>query len=855
MRTYMYLALIVLFSAVSSYAQQGLNKYQKIANYDLDFASVCEQIEATFTSAKLETTNGHAKDNDYIKFKRWEAFWRDRLTPDGKLPNYNLLDRVVKTKSNIFNRSNKKNQSTSVWEFIGPNTNTGGYWGMGRVTDIAFHPTDPNTFFVGAAKGGIWKTTNGGSSYFSIGDNLPYNSVGNIVVNKDNPNVIHITLGVEKSWAANGLGVYKTTDGGVNWEPTTLSKELSDRVAFIDMAGSPLQNNLIFVATTDGLYRTTDGTNFSLITNGLPNAVYSWNHPMEIAFHPTNPSVVYLAWWSWTGDKTNVYKSIDGGLSWNNVTNFNFDNNSGTSIAISTTSINPGKVVVQTIAGQDKRIHYSNNSGDTWTSQPVFSDLEGSPLCISPTNQSTIYSGYFYIKRSTDNGQTFQNIAAWDAPNGFNINNVHVDQWVIKVNPLNNKMYWGNDGGVYNYDEASNQWTELNNDLAITQVYRIAISQNQPDVYFFGSQDNGAGYYTPSINGWRQGNGGDATNNAIAHDNIDKGFSAYVLGGELYRTTNGWANSTRIEQNVPNGYVNNADWISPLDLDPNNSSSFIVASDEIYLSSNSGDSFTKLTNGELGGSKVRDIRFSPANGNSVYATTGNKIIETQDLGNTWNLYDSGTDSNISSISRVFPHPSDPNKLWMVRSGYSDGKKVFLSNNRGATLLNISGNLPNIPVLSLAYDEAKDILYLGTELGVYYSSASSINWELYGIGLPYTMVTDVEIHKNTRKLIVSTYGRGIWSIPLNEALSTSNQVLNLAFNIFPNPVQSELTIRSKQFFKGSYAIYNQTGQLILENKFENSEAKVNFKNVVSGIYIVLLKNTNNQVVEVKRIIRE
>lgn len=833
------LIVLIGFISLTSFGQNELNRYRTMVDYNLEFTILCEQLEELYTPEKQAFFAGE-RDNDYAKFKRWETYWRDRLTGDNKLPDEAQLDADLQVKMNLIHNPQQKS-SNSVWEFVGPDSNTGGYWGMGRVTDIAFHPTDPNIFFVGSAKGGLWKTVDGGASYFSLGDDLPYNSVGNLVVNQNNPDEIYVALGVEKKWWEDGIGVYKTTDGGLTWSATSLTFNFSDQVAIVEMAASPLVNDLLFVGTTNGFYRSTDGQNFTNITAGLPTVVYGWNHPYELAFHPTDPNIIYLAWWDYQGTNLDVFKSTDAGLTWNNVTNFTFTQNGG--IAIATSVLNPTKVIVQTVVGSSKMIHYSLDEGSTWTSQSNLAELESSPLCISPLNENTIYSGYTKVRKSVDNGDSFQNIAGWT----INNNEVHADQWIIKVNPLNNVMYWGNDGGVFKYDEVLDDWTELNNGLSITQIYRIAVGQNQPDVYFFGSQDNGGGYYTQAT-GWVHGNGGDAMNNAIAPDDYNLVYSTYPLGIEFYRTTNGWASSTNIVNNI-SGYGGNADWLSPMDADPNNSARLVAASDEVYFSANYGNTWVQLTNGETGGQLITDIRFSPADGNSIYAVTNNRIIETSDGGQSWNA------RTYSNAVRVVPHPSDPDQIWLVRGGYSNNSKVIHSFNRGVTLASQSTGIPNIPVLSLVYDEPSDSLFLGTELGVFASSATNIGWQPYGIGMPATSVSDLDIQESTRSLVAATYGRGIWKIQLDDNYAELSDMAGLAsMRIYPNPAHAEITISAEVELEGEYTIYGQDGRLIQQGALHEKLTTVAIGRLNPGIYTVKVLDKDQQMIGVRKVLK-
>ena len=362
-----------------------------------------------------------------------------------------------------------------------------------------------------------------------------------------------------------------------------------------------------------------------------------------------------------------------------------------------------------------------------------------------------------------------------------------------------------------------------------------------------GSQDNGGGYYTQA-NGWVHGNGGDAMNNAIATDDYNLVYSTYPMGIEFYRTTNGWASSLNIVNNI-SGYGGNADWLSPMDADPNNSARLVAASDEVYFSSNYGNTWVQLTNGETGGQLIKDIRFSPADGNSIYAVTDGRIIETSDGGQTWNA------RSYTNVVRVVPHPSDPDQIWLVRGGYSNNSKVIHSLNRGANLVSQSTGIPNIPALSLVYDESSDSLYLGTELGVFASSATNIGWQPYGIGMPATSVSDLDIQESTRSLVAATYGRGIWKIKLDENYASLSDLAELAaVEIYPNPAHIEILISAQVVLDGTYAIYGQDGRFIQNGILDGKLTSVTIDRLNAGIYTVVLLDKEERVIAVKKVLK-
>jgi photosystem II stability/assembly factor-like uncharacterized protein len=830
-----------------SFSQDFGRSNKFVINTKSSFNSICNDLNLKLNLSD-PVING---DNDFIHYKRWEWYWGNRLTEDGFLPSFELVSFNTNQVLGLQNRS-----QDHIWKNIGPNVNSAGYWGAGRVTDIAFHPSDTNVFFVGAAKGGIWKTVNGGLSYFSLGDDLPYNSVSNIVLNPFNSNEIYISLGDNYQWTDFGIGVYKSLDGGASWVPTNFNYQIDEHIAFYDMKGSPFVEDLLLVSTGDGLFRSDDGFTFNQITAGLPYSINSGSTPDEIVFHPSDSNIIYLSWWDYSGENLDLFKSVDKGVSWQNVTNFDLTTYGGISVAV--TKANVDKVVLQVVSGDNRFISYSIDAGENWVNQANVSILENSPLALSPIDENKIYSGSFYIKQSSDNGATFENFAAWD------LNFVHVDQQVIVVNPLNNKLYWGNDGGVYSFDEANSMWVELNNGLSIRQVYRASVSQNKEGAYYFGSQDNGGGYTDDDGYSWLDINGGDVMSNVTDPLNGDIMYSTFPMGDRLVKTNDAWETTIDMEAGL-SAFLHQASWITPLDLSSSDRNFLITGSSELFISSNYGDEWSQLTSGETEGDVFVDVKFSPNNKESIYAITNDKLVSTSDGGGSWVVQEFDN----MRFCRVVPNPRNEDEFWLVNSGYSENKKVFHSTDRGQTLQNISYNLPNIPIHTLCFDTASNKIYLGSEFGVLVLNDDFNSWSYFGLGLPKTAVTDLDIQESSRTLVASTYGRGLWGIDISveevfateeddgsNDESTSTPELNLIeVKFYPNPVKADLIIEFKESYQGKFIISDTDGKEVQSKNFTGSTIEITLGDLSSGVYTVYLFNEHNQLISSQKFVKD
>ncbi|MBK7231511.1 MAG: T9SS type A sorting domain-containing protein [Saprospiraceae bacterium] len=690
------------------------------------------------------------QDNDRLRLERWAWYWRDRLNEDGSFPDLqNQLELYKSVKSNSFYRN------ASVWKHEGPIKNTGGYWGMGRTTHIDFHPSQNGTFYVAAPNGGLWKTTDGGVNYVSLGEDLPQQPVGVVVVDPKNPNNIFISLGEKEGWWQYGLGVYKSTDGGQTWKTTGLSWRLTESKVLFNLIMNPRNSNILLAATNNGLFKTYNGGNSWV---KVLNDNYS-----DVVFMPGDTSVVYAAKNDYWGS-CEVFKSTDGGSNFTQVSSFNTQK---AYLKFAVTEANPQWLGVNASQDNTKKFFLSTNAGLSFTYK---SDLpENLVFLISQVNPQIMYTGYVNVFKSIDGGQTWNQLTHWHG--GTPYPEIHADQRYIGFHPRNkNEIYFCNDGGVYRYNETNDQWTELVNNLPITQFYKMALSNTNPPNLIGGSQDNG-GFIRRANGTWGNTNGGDAMWQEIDPSNPNIGYTEYWGGTAVYRTTNNFFNLSEINQNIPG--TPQGQWVTPFGLNPKNPKTFIIGYHDVFVSYNRGDQFSKLSQ-NLTGAEDRDlrvVRISPLDTLTILTTQANMVYRTYDYGKNWQKTNLTQSFEITDLCY---HTKDTNKVWLSRSGLGN-VKVMESKDRGKTWTNATANFVNTPVLALCYDEASNILFAGTDVGVFYSEAGNWDWQYYGTGLPYTSVTDLDIHHQTRKLYVSTYGRGFYSIDLPECFPLSVEV--------------------------------------------------------------------------------
>lgn len=837
------LLTILLFLAIAGLGNLAAQTLPEVDEQitSRNYFEICKQLDAYF--AKEYTPETDCPDNDFVKYQRWKWWWRDRVNADGSFPE--LRDQWLESlKKSSELAANRNNQPT--WQHEGPVHNPSqGYWGMGRVKNIAFHPTNPDIMWVGTPDGGIWKTTDYGQTWTSLGDGLPYLPVSIILVNPQNPDILYISLGDKGGWWNWNMGVYKTTDGGQTWSPTGLDWKLADNNVIYNMVMSPADPEVIFAASNRGVLRTQDGgQTWQTVRNGE----YS-----DVELKTGDPNTIYAAHYDYWGT-SQVDKSTDGGDTWNQITQFTDTQND---IRLAVSPLKPDWLAVHFSNGH--RLFLSKDGGQTYTENVAPEDDWGI-FAFSPTDTNTIYLCGVVVHRSTDQGATWDAITHW-YNDGIHPE-VHADAHDLVYTPHSqNQLWYCNDGGIYRYDESVNSWIDFSDGLPITQFYRIDISQtgsaNEVKI-MAGSQDNG-GWLRTNTTGWKHTNGGDAMCQIIDPKVSSIQYTEYYGGNDIYRSTDNFVNSVNIADNIPDNP--SGDWVTPFILNPQNNKTFIVALHDVYQSFDRGDHFHRISDTLTGSvdNKIRDIVMSPSDTNVIaVAANGNRVYTTTNGGQNWTIH---AVPSSEEITRLAIHPTNPQRMWATRGGYTAAKKVYSTINGGITWQNRSGNLPNVPANCIIYDSTTNYLFVGTDIGVYYSDANVINWQPYGIGLPNVYVLDLKIRNITRKLYIATHGRGVYSIDLEQLTGAQTpQSDQLAATLYPNPAHTQLFFKtgSGEIFDGKIELFNATGQLALVKTVHNMplhDQVLDIAALPDGMYFLRAVDIRGKVLLTGRAVKE
>lgn len=699
------------------------------------------------------------------QFKRWEYYWQNRIAPDGSFPTpgHTLREAQDYRTADAF-RSYVT--GTGNWEMVGPaltpTNGTGQPNGNGRINCIAFHPTDANTIFVGAPSGGLWKSTDNGSTWTEYSTGLVRLGVSSIVVHPTNPNTIYIGTGDRDGGDAPGYGVWRSTNGGSSW--SSWNSGMGNRTVY-EILMHPTNSNILIASTSSGrIYRSTNGgANWTYVSVGT--------NCKDIAFHPTDPNIVYGA-----GD--DFVRSTDNGVSFTTITNGVPSSASRMAIGVSADEPNwiyllagNGNGLVDLVRSTNSGVSFSSRTttpnilGWDWDGSDVGSqawyDLV---MIVNPNDANEIYTGGINIWKSTDGGSNMSLTAHWVGSGGAD--DVHADHHALEYSPHNGALYNGNDGGVYYSTNSGNTWTDISSGLAIAQVYKIGVSQTTEGLAINGYQDNGTAVNLEDA--FRTEIGGDGMECIV-----DPTDANYMYGslyyGDIRRSTNNGFNFGQIS----GGVSEDGGWVTPFKLDPSNENRMYAGYDNVWRTNNvkAGTvSWTQISN--FGGTNnCVDLDIAPSNTNVVYVSRSSgklyKTTNAQAGSPTWTDI-SGNLPLTSTPKDIEIDPLDEDHVFI-----SQGVNIYESTDGGGSWTDISGSLPNISLNAIVIDRNSPVgaMYVGMDVGVYYRDNNSSDWEAYYTGLSNTEVTELEIYYNTTDcrstLYAATYGQGLWKSDLKD----------------------------------------------------------------------------------------
>jgi photosystem II stability/assembly factor-like uncharacterized protein len=684
----------------------------------------------------------------------------------------------------------------------------------GRINDVAVVEKSPSTLYFAHASGGLFKSINAGTTWTPVFETHETSSVGDVDICQDKPDVVYIGTGEANNRQSStwGDGVYKSTDGGKTWA----NVGLKDTRHIARVIVHPTNPDIVWVAAMGklwgankerGVYKTTDGGKTwkqTLFVNETTGAT-------DVAIDPSDPNVLYAATYqrqrapfgfAGGGVNSGLYKSVDGGETWKKLSNGLPTGDVGR-IGIGIYRKNP-KVVYSiwetkngSISGTNNgSIFRSEDGGENWTK---VSDVNPRPMYysqihIDPNDDKNIWVLGASMYNSTDGGKTFTS---------QRVDRIHGDYHALWINPANsNHVFAGSDGGAHWTHDGGRTWDFVNT-LALAQFYEIAYDFRKPYYVYGGLQDNGswaAPSRTPYSVGvlnddWYRIGGGDGFYCQVSPKDWRILYTESQNGaaGRLNQATGERKSITPRRQ--PGDEEYRFDWNTPLHISPHDSNKIYMAGNRLFISTDRGDSWRKTedlttkpdrTKMPIMGALVTSKTLSANDGTDSYGqivtmsesplvpgllyvgTDDGNLQVSRDDGKTWtNL--TGKVPGVPKgtwVSRVAPSAHVAGRVYVTFDGHrSDdfAPYVFVSEDYGQSWQRITTGVPEFHVARgfKEHHRNPNLLFLGTERGLYVSFNRGASWKRMKDNLPTVPINDVQIHPRDNDLILGTHGRGIY----------------------------------------------------------------------------------------------
>jgi len=812
---------IIIFIIAFSFKINGQNK-NWVTFLQQNRNSSFKYIEKNFD------TNINKK---WIKhYERWK--WQNKFLLDKN-------NRII-SKNTIINNYNQYKSENNIgnWAPLGPFSWTNGASGYnpgnGRINAITVDPYNSNIIYACAASGGVWKSIDAGQTWNTTTDDMTILGTSDIVINPQNSNILYLGTGDRDGFDTYGIGILKSIDAGATWQPTGLYNDDPNYSFIVNcLAINPDNPNIIFAGTTSGLFRSND-------------AGIEWEEIIEsgsfkqIKFNPLNSNTIYIT------DAQHFYKSYNGGDDFIEI-------NTGmpTSISRIVMDVTPADssyiyLLIANSTSDFEGVFQSTNGGNSFIKKVGLDDINllgydmygddnstqawyDLAIAVSPTNPLEIYTGGINVWRSINGGSDWEISSHWyyNQPSTYSHADIH------SLNFYNNKLYCGSDGGAFVKNE-NDEWSNISSGLNISQIYNFSNSEINTNIISMGAQDNGSNIYTNNL--WKHIMGADGMNTIIDYNSPSISYVSYQYGN-IFRSNNYGDNMQQIFS--PDDYNESGEWVTPYVLSHSNSGVMYVGCKNIYKTTNSGITWTNITN--YNSENFTIMAIAPSDENYIYATKENLLIKTSDGGVNWEEVYMPNGGNITDIEVANNNP----EVVYLSLSLGSSPRIYKSTDACESYEEITNGLPPLAVNCIALENNEENgIYLGMEIGVLYTNDNLDEWIQFSKNLPNVRITDIQVLSSNEKIRVASFGRGIWESELyGELTDISNKNISNNINLFPNPTHNILNIDAKNFEK--IFIYNSSGILINNYNVSNNTILFNTKNLVEGFYFVKAVNSSGK----------
>ncbi|MEO8665232.1 MAG: hypothetical protein ABI462_07035 [Ignavibacteria bacterium] len=647
---------------------------------------------------------------------------------------------------------------------------TGSNYISGRTNAIAFHPTDPNTFYIAAAQGGVWKTTDGGIVWKVLTDHLGSIASGDIAIDPADPNILYYGTG-ERNYSGDsqyGAGIFKSTDAGISWNNIVTASVIGNYISKIVI--DPSSTNILLSSGSGGIFRST-------------NSGVNWSQTMSVDISslnmdPTNPQIIYAGSGP-SASQSLIYKSTNGGVNWAQINDIVPTNVGRIQLAISPDNTNYVYASIANDGGSLNGLYRTTNGGTNWTLQNSGTNYMSSQgwydnaVTVIPGNINGVIVGGLDIFSSTNGGTNLAQRSSWSTSTASQF--AHADVHYLTFNGTT--LYCCSDGGVYKSTNNGVSWTDLNLNISTLQFQSADYDPTNINKMYGGTQDNNKQTTTNSGVIWIQRTTGDGGYTVVDPVNTNFIYGQYV-NGSIQRSNNSGVSFSNFTPSGSSGGL----FYNPYEMAPGNHNVIVFGRANVYKTTTAQTATTstgwsQIATTTIVGGSVSAIGISYTDVNKIYIGTSNgRILVTTNNGTSWSVQ-----AGFNYVSDLWVDSLNDNICYASFGGTTT--HVNKTTDGGLSWANVSGNLPSIGVNSILVKmSAPRTIFTGTDLGVFHSTDDGASWAPFNTGFPNVEVYDLKYKEGPKVLLAATHGRGCFRFDFNVVVKTLNLTIN--YEVYP-----------------------------------------------------------------------